>query len=382
MNINQSQPIKNKIKIIIVDDSAMFRTTIKTGLATMANIEIVGEAADAFEARDKIMELRPDVLVMDVVMPKMDGLTFLRQLMGQYPVPCVIMSGTASEKEALAAGAADFIKKPKGPAEYKTFHTLMGTKITLASQKKVSRFSAAAKTQADAPKVDGIMPVLSTTGATIPIGKVMPNIPSKDDISGLNLRAREGYIVALGASTGGTDALECVLKSFPDTMPPVLVVQHMPPVFTKLYSERMDKCCAITVKEAEDGDRLRQGLCIIGAGGLQMEVKKDARGYYIKCYPGEKVSGHCPSVDVLFSSVAETAGNKSIGALMTGMGADGAKGLLKMHSKGAYTIGQDKESCVVYGMPMEAYKLGACSEQQPLANIGKALCRHLTDGWR
>lgn len=382
ININQSQPIKNKIKIIIVDDSAMFRTTIKTGLAAMTNIEIVGEAADAFEARDKIMELRPDVLVMDVVMPKMDGLTFLRQLMGQYPVPCVIMSGTASEKEALAAGAADFIKKPKGPAEYKTFYTLMGTKISLASQKKVSRFGAAAKPQADAPKVDGIMPVLSTTGATIPVGKVMPNIPSKEDISGLNLRSREGYIVALGASTGGTDALECVLKSFPDTMPPVLVVQHMPPVFTKLYSERMDKCCAITVKEAEDGDRLRQGLCIIGAGGLQMELKKDARGYYIKCYPGEKVSGHCPSVDVLFSSVAETAGNKSIGALMTGMGADGAKGLLKMHSKGAYTIGQDKESCVVYGMPMEAYKLGACSEQQPLANIGKALCRHLTDGWR
>lgn len=382
MNMNQSQPIKNKIKIIIVDDSAMFRTTIKTGLATMTNIEIVGEAADAFEARDKIMELKPDVLVMDVVMPKMDGLTFLRQLMSQYPVPCVIMSGTASEKEALAAGAADFIKKPKGPAEYKTFHTLMGTKISLAAQKKVSRFGAAAKTQTEAPKVDGIMPVLSATGTTIPVGKVMPNIPTKDDISGLPIRAREGYIVALGASTGGTDALECVLKSFPDTMPPVVVVQHMPPVFTKLYSERMDKCCAITVKEAEDGDRLRQGLCIIGAGGLQMEVKKDARGYYIKCYAGEKVSGHCPSVDVLFSSVAEAAGNKSIGALMTGMGADGAKGLLKMHDKGAYTIGQDKETCIVYGMPMEAYKLGACSEQQPLANIGKALCRHLTDGWR
>ena len=377
---NVNQPPKLKIRVLIVDDSAMFRTTIKTGLATVTNIVIVGEASDAFEARDKIIELKPDVLVMDVVMPKMDGLTFLRQLMGQYPVPCIIMSGTAKEKEALAAGAADFIAKPKSPAEYRTFHSLMSTKITLAANKKVVKPLSALKPSEDA-RVDGVVPLTGLTGS-VPAGRVMPNIPTKDDIAGLPIRAREGYVVALGASTGGTDALECVLKSFPDTMPPVLVVQHMPPVFTKLYSERMNKCCTISVKEAEDGDRLRQGLCIIGAGGLQMELKKDARGYYIKCYAGEKVSGHCPSVDVLFSSVADVAGNKSIGALMTGMGADGAKGLLKMHDKGAYTIGQDKESCVVYGMPMEAYKLGACSEQQPLANIGKSLCRHLTDGWK
>lgn len=375
MNINQSPKIK--IRVLIVDDSAMFRTTVKTGLATVPNVEIVGEASDAFEARDKIIELKPDVLVMDVVMPKMDGLTFLRQLMGQYPVPCVIMSGTASEKEAIAAGAADFIVKPKSPSEYRTFHSLLSTKITLAAGKKAKKPLIASKTTEDS-RVDGVVPL----GGTIPVGKVMPNIPTKDDISGLTHRAREGYVVALGASTGGTDALECVLKSFPDTVPPILVVQHMPPVFTKLYSERMNKCCTISVKEAEDGDRLRQGLCIIGAGGLQMELKKDTRGYYIKCYKGEKVSGHCPSVDVLFSSVADAAGSKSIGALMTGMGADGAKGLLKMHNKGAYTIGQDKESCIVYGMPMEAYKLGACSEQQPLANIGKAICKHLTDGWK
>ena len=165
-------------------------------------------------------------------------------------------------------------------------------------------------------------------------------------------------------------------------MPPVLVVQHMPPVFTKMYSERLDKCCAVHVKEAQDGDRLKEGICLIAAGGYHMELKKDARGYFVKCYQGEKVSGHCPSVDVMFTSVAEVAGKKSIGAIMTGMGADGAQGLKKMHDKGAYTIGQDKETCVVYGMPMEAYKLGACSEQQPLANIGKTLCRRLTDGWK
>ncbi|MDE7303940.1 MAG: chemotaxis response regulator protein-glutamate methylesterase [Oscillospiraceae bacterium] len=367
-----------KVKVLIVDDSAMFRASVIKGLESTPNIVIAGEAADAFEARDKIRELKPDVLVMDVVMPKMDGLTFLKQLMEQYPVPCIIMSGTASEASALEAGAAGFLKKPRVPSEYKTFSTILGTKIILAAGKPVQK-TAASKT---APKtgVDGLVPVISSTGAKI--GKVMPNIPSRDDIAGLQQRTREGYIVALGASTGGTDALECIIKSFPDTMPPVLVVQHMPPVFTKMYSERLDKCCAVHVKEAQDGDRLTEGVCLIAAGGYHMELKKDVKGYFVKCYQGEKVSGHCPSVDVMFTSVADVAGKKAIGAIMTGMGADGAQGLKKMHDKGAYTIGQNKETCIVYGMPMEAYKLGACSEQQPLENIGKALCRHLTDGWK
>lgn len=367
-----------KVRVLIVDDSNMFRATVIKGLESTPNVVIAGEAADAFEARDKINELKPDVLVMDVVMPKMDGLTFLKQLMEQYPLPCIIMSGTASEASALEAGAAGFIKKPRNPSEYKTFSTILGTKIILAAGKPVQKAKASG-TAAKTAGVDGVVPV---QGAGAKIGKVMPNIPSKEDIAGLPLKTREGYVVALGASTGGTDALECIIKSFPDTMPPVLVVQHMPPVFTKMYSERLDRCCAVHVKEAQDGDRLTEGVCLIAAGGYHMELKKDVRGYFVKCYQGEKVSGHCPSVDVMFTSVAEVAGKKAIGALMTGMGADGAKGLKKMHDNGAYTIGQDKDSCVVYGMPMEAFKLGACSEQQPLANIGKALCRHLTEGWK
>lgn len=367
-----------KVKVLIVDDSNMFRATVIRGLESTPNVVIVGEAADAFEARDKINELKPDVLVMDVVMPKMDGLTFLKQLMEQYPLPCIIMSGTASEASALEAGAAGFITKPKNPSEYKTFSTILGTKIILAAGKPIPKVGAA-KSASKTTGVDGVVPVL---GAGAKVGKVIPNIPSKEDIAGLPRKTSEGYVVALGASTGGTDALECIIRSFPDTMPPVLVVQHMPPVFTKMYSERLDKCCAVHVKEAQDGDRLKEGVCLIAAGGYHMELKKDVRGYFVKCYQGEKVSGHCPSVDVMFTSVAEVAGKKSIGALMTGMGADGAQGLKKMHDKGAYTIGQDKETCVVYGMPMEAYKLGACSEQQPLANIGKTLCRRLTDGWK
>lgn len=366
-----------KVRVLIVDDSAMFRTSVVKGLESTPNIVIAGEAADAFEARDKIRELKPDVLVMDVVMPKMDGLTFLKQLMEQYPLPCILMSGTASEASALEAGAAGFLKKPRVPSEYKTFSTILGTKIILAAGKPVQK-PAALKTAAKTG-VDGVVPVMGSAGV---IGKVMPNIPSRDDIAGLPQRTREGYVVALGASTGGTDALECIIKSFPDTMPPVLVVQHMPPVFTKMYSERLDRCCAVHVKEAQDGDRLTEGVCLIAAGGYHMELKKDARGYFVKCYQGEKVSGHCPSVDVMFTSVADVAGKKAIGAIMTGMGADGAKGMKKMHDKGAYTIGQNKETCIVYGMPMEAYKLGACSEQQPLENIGKTLCRHLTDGWK
>ena len=367
---------KLKVRVLVVDDSALFRSTLVQALSSMANIEVVGEAADAFEARDKIDELKPDVLIMDVVMPKMDGLTFLRQLMEQYPLPCIMISGTASEESVLEAGAADFMKKPRSPAEFKTFSTILGTKIILAASRPIH---AASRPKASAAEVkdDGLVPL----GTNAKPSKVAPKLPISSEIAGLSRAANEGIIVALGASTGGTDALECVMRAFPATMPPVLVVQHMPPVFTKMYSERLDKCCAMTVKEAENGDRLKQGLCLIAAGGYHMELKKDAQGYYVKCYQGEKVSGHCPSVDVMFSSVADTAGKKAIGAILTGMGADGAKGMLKMHNKGAYTIGQDKESCIVYGMPMEAYKLGACSEQQSLADIGKTLCRRITEGW-
>ena len=370
-----------KVKILLVDDSVMLRASVKAGLIAHRNIEIVGEASDAFEARDKIIDLKPDVLVMDIVMPKMDGLTFLRQLMGQYPIPCIMISGSDSEKDAIAAGAAGFVKKPGTTEDKKSFIEELASKITSAyANKRPSTDAAIAKAAkaVEQVKIDGLIP---TGPAAAKHGRINPNMPTAADIARLSQRYQEGYVVALGASTGGTDALECVLKSFPTTIPPIVVVQHMPPVFTKLYSERMDKCCSIKVKEAADGDRLTQGMCVIGAGGYHLELKKDAKGYYVRCYAGEKVSGHCPSVDVLFTSTAETAGKKSICALMTGMGADGAKGMLKLKNSGGYTIGQDKESCIVYGMPMEAYKLGACREQQSLANIGVTICKRLNDGW-
>lgn len=363
-----------KVKVLIVDDSKLFCETLKTRFSENPRIDVVGMAEDAFEAKDKIGALAPDVLILDVQMPKMDGRVFLASLMKQSPMPCIIVtSSDITEREALECGAAGFMRKPRRPQDMTSFCTALSTKIFLA-----------AKGNYNAPKVktpDRVDGVLSSGGIPPAPCKVPPTLPKKEDIAAAAAKAREGYIIALGASTGGTDALECVIKSFDASMPPIIVVQHMPPVFTKMYAERLNKSCAVNVREAVDGDRLRQGDCIIGAGGSHLYLKKDKDGYYVKSAPGEKVSGHCPSVDVLFNSVAETAGNKAIAALLTGMGADGAKGMLKMHNKGAYTIGQDKESCVVYGMPMEAYKLGACAEQQPLKDIGAQICRRLALGW-
>lgn len=367
--------IKKK-KLIIVDDSRLFREALAQKLSESRSLEVVGTASDAFEARDKVSELKPDVMIIDVEMPKMNGFEFVRELMAQYPMPCIMVTsnGNFSEDDAKRAGAADFMLKPSRNSEFGTFASIIATKAIIAAgrpenyKKKIES------------KVDGLSAVPDQR--TNALKKAVPELPDKADIPMLDKRAAEGYVVALGASTGGTDALECVIKAFPDNMPPIVVVQHMPPVFTRMYAERLDKSCAVHVREAFDGDRVKQGDCIIGAGGFQLELKKDSKGYYVKCYEGEKVSGHCPSVDVLFGSVAETVGAKTAAALLTGMGADGAKGLLKIHQKGAYTIGQDKESCVVYGMPMEAYKLGACTEQLPLEKIGAALVHKLAAGWK
>lgn len=367
--MDKMQPTSSNIRIIISESSVGFRSSMVKYLSANTSIQVVAEASDLADTRKKVINLHPDVLVMDMVGLKTESVALVKELWEQHSVPCIAMIGSVGEIPNNIF-SSDFIKKPHQDSEMGTFCKMLGTKIILAAKIK--------KSAPYKKNPDSAMPIMASSAK---FGRVDPNFPTKEDIVGLDKRSRDGYVVALGASTGGTDALECVIRAFPETMPPVLVVQHMPPVFTKLYSERLDKICNVRVKEAENGDRLTQGLCLIAAGGFQMELKKDTKGYYVKCYQGEKVSGHCPSVNVMFSSVAETAGNKAIGALMTGMGADGATGLLKMHQKGAYTIGQDRESSVVYGMPMEAYKLGACSEQQSLENIGKTLCRRLTDGW-
>lgn len=346
---------RRKIKVLIVDDSLLFRETLARFLAEGEAVEVIGKAGNPYEARDMILSLRPDVLTIDVEMPKMNGIQFLRKLIPQYPIPCVVVSSAAMMAfEAMDAGAVDYVKKPvaKTYEDLKTFASELESKIVIASQSKVimrRRVPESAREHTD------------TSGMTCsPFNPV-----------------HSGKIVALGASTGGTDALQQVLAGFPEDMPPVVIVQHMPPVFTKMFAERLDKLSTIRVKEAENGDRLEEGLALLAPGDFQMAVEKDSRGYYVSVRAGEKVSGHCPSVDVLFYSVAHAAESNAIGAIMTGMGGDGANGLVAMRAKGAYTIGQDKDSCVVYGMPMVAFKLGGCTEQLPLDEISDGILRHL-----
>ena len=343
--------VKKKSRVLIVDDSILFRTTLSKRLEEDPFFEVIGTASDALEAMEKIKELQPDVVTLDVEMPKMSGIEFLKKLMPLYPTPVVVVSSAPiTTLNALDAGAVDFVKKPvvSSPNDLNQFIRELAVKLKIASVAKVGRKKVLASTPP--PKL-AVHPALTRT---------------IDDM-----------VIAIGASTGGTEAILSVVKDLPPTTPGIVVVQHMPPVFTRMYAERLNNVCRMAVKEAEHGDRVEAGKIIIAAGEFHLQLAKDTQGYYVKSQRGEKVSGHCPSVDVLFNSVAQTAAGRSVGIILTGMGADGAKGLLQMKKAGAYTIGQDKESCIVYGMPMVAYNIGAVKKQLPLHQIGDEILRHL-----
>jgi len=332
-----------KIRLLVVDDSILFREVLTRYIRQDPEIDVVGTAGDPYSARDMILKFEPDVMTLDIEMPRMDGVAFLRKLLPQYYLPVITVSSSTNMKQAaLDAGCIEFIQKPlaRTNAEMQSFAQ------TICRAVKNAYDLHGDHSKADEPDV--VHTSFSTTAKRF----------RKNDV-----------VLALGASTGGTEALEQVIKNLPADSPATVVVQHMPAGFTKLYSERLNKSCPMEVKEAEDGDRLRRGLVIIGAGEHHLRLCRDARGYYVSSKPGEKVSGHCPSVDVLFSSVADTAKANAIGVILTGMGRDGADGLLKMRQAGAFTIGQDKATCVVYGMPMEAYNLGAVQVQAPLYKI-------------
>jgi len=342
--------LEKKIKLLIVDDSILFRETLANFFLNDKLIEVVGKASDPYEARDKIIELRPDVLTLDVEMPKMNGIQFLKKLLPQYPVPTVIVSSAAIKAfEALDAGAVDYVKKPtiKGVDDMQVFAGELRRKVITASQAKVLQ-----KNQT-------------------PSTSIHSHVISETALSNADT------LIAMGASTGGTDALQVVLTAMPKKCPPIVIVQHMPPVFTKMFADRLNKICAIEIKEAVNGDRLKNGCALLAPGDFHMGICKDSHGYYVKIENGEKVSGHRPSVDYLFKTVAEIAGKHAIGVIMTGMGSDGADGLVMMRQRGAYTIGQDKESCVVYGMPMSAYMRGGCTIQAPLDKICSLICKQL-----
>ena len=333
-----------KIKVLVIDDSLIFRETVAKGIANDPGIEVVATAADVFIARDKILDLEPDVLTLDVEMPRMNGIEFLKRLMPQYPLPVVMVSAVSDHVfDALNAGAVDFVTKPdmKGQRSPDSFINELIIKIKIASMAKVAHLKK--------EYVGGQL-----TG-------------------GGGIRTKDTNI-AIGASTGGTEAIYEVIQALPRDMPGIVVVQHMPPVFTAMYAQRLNNSCRMEVKEAQSGDMIVPGRVLIAPGGdYHMRVNRKGNSYIVECIKGEKVNGHCPSVDVLFNSVAEKVGKNAVGVILTGMGYDGAKGLLNMKKAGAITIGQDEQSCVVYGMPKVAYDIGAVDKQVTLKNIPQVL---------
>lgn len=364
-----------RIKLLVVDDSILFREVLARYIRQDEQIEVVGTAGDAYIARDMILKHEPDVMTLDIEMPRMDGIAFLKKLLPQYYIPTIVISSREEMRgAAMDAGASEFFTKPltRTSGDMQKFADALCASIKRAHSK--GSLSKIAKGNSAKPDKLHIEQPVRPGAATMPLPQPTAHketVHHQPPVTAAVTRPirRTDIVVALGASTGGTEALEQVIRNFPSDMAPVIIVQHMPAGFTKLYSERLNRSCRVEVKEAEDGDRLRRGLVIIGAGEHHLKLCKDARGYYVSSKPGEKVSGHCPSVDVLFTSVSEVAKDNAIGAILTGMGRDGADGLLKMRNAGAFTVGQDKETCVVYGMPMEAYKIGAVQVQAPLHKI-------------
>lgn len=331
-----------KIRVLVVDDSRMFCEILVRAISSDPQIEVVGVAANPFEARDKILEVHPDVLTCDVEMPAMNGIEFIRRLLPQYFVPVVMVSAISDKVfEAMEAGAVDFVVKPdfRLPGSAETFGPDLIQKIK--------------------------------TARTV---KTMPRRPMKPSgqLTG-NLTHGTGALIAIGASTGGTEAIFEILSNLTPVVPGIVIVQHIPPVFSQMFAERLDKQTPLRVKEAQTGDYVEQGKAFVAPGDKQMRIKKVGTRYQIECFQGEKVNGHCPSVDVLFSSVAKEAGSNAAGVLLTGMGYDGAKGLLSMRRKGSRTVGQDEASSVVYGMPKAAYDIGAVEIQAPLGRIPQVL---------
>ncbi len=343
------------IRVLIVDDSAIVRQILTRELNSDPDIEVVGSAPDPFIARDKIVRLNPDVITLDIEMPRMDGLTFLRKLMKHHPMPVVVLSSLAPEGsenalQALSLGAVEVMSKPGGPYSVEEVVFQLKEKIKAAALADVARL--AARASEDQPE-DAALPPLPPLRTTV-------------------------KIVAIGASTGGTEAIRRIIRRFPAGGPPTLIVQHMPEMFTRSFASSLDNISQMDVREASDGDYLRPGLALLAPGNRHMVLRRSGARYYVRVKDGPMVHHQRPSVDVLFHSVARYAGPNAIGVILTGMGEDGAAGLRAMHDAGAVTIAQDRETCVVYGMPRAAVEQGAVDYQLPLDAIPEAIFRILS----
>ena len=337
--------ISVKTKVLIVDDSAIVRKILSKQLSQYRGIEVIGTAPDPYVARNKIISLQPNVLILDVEMPRMDGITFLRKLMKHHPMPVIIFSsltpaGGKTAMEALAAGAVEIMSKP-GPSY----------SVGDACDALVEKIKAA---------------------SIADIGKIIAESDTTS-VERLSMTETTNKIFAIGASTGGVQALSCILSAFPSNAPGTLIVQHMPARFTTSFAERLNKDCDLTVKEARDGDHVIPGRVLIAPGGFQMTLGRSGASYYVTINDGPDVCRQKPSAEVLFNSVAKYAGANAVGVILTGMGNDGAQGLLNMRRCGARTIAQDEASSIVFGMPKEAINCGAAEKIVPLSDIAKTM---------
>ncbi len=337
-----------RIRVLIVDDSALVRDILSKGLSSDPGIEVVGTAPDVYVARNLIVELRPDVLTLDIEMPRMDGIEFLRRLMPQYPIPVVVVSsltqrGKEITMQALEAGAIDFVPKPATDVARGLTDMMLElrTKIKISSNANVAHWK----------------------------NKRFESLDKHKSSTNKALAESTDKVIAIGASTGGTEAIKKVISELPPSTPGIVIVQHMPAGFTKTFSERLNETCLMQVKEADNGDRVVTGRILVAPGDYHMKIVRRGGHYIVELNQQDKVSGHRPSVDVLFQSVAQNVGANAYGVILTGMGADGAVGLKAMRDAGAKTIGQDEYSCVVYGMPKVAWEMGGVEKQIRLDRI-------------
>ena len=349
-----------KIKVFLVDDSALVRQVLTACLESHPNIQVIGQASDPLFALEKMQKDWPDVLVLDVEMPRMDGITFLRKIMAERPTPSIICStltedGAAITLDALAAGAVGVFTKAK-----------LGLKESLQqiSGDLIKQIELAARSHPHAMPRKPALKEAVEAPAEIAAAAARPLLTTTD------------RVVALGTSTGGTQALEVLLRQLPVDCPGIVIVQHMPEKFTEAFAKRLDSVCKIEVREAKHMDRVRPGLALVAPGGLHMQLKRSGAQYFVEVFDGPPVNRHKPSVDVLFRSVARHAGQNAIGVIMTGMGDDGARGLLAMREAGSRTVAQDEASCVVFGMPKEALRLGAAQSSEPLNSLPRVIVQY------
>jgi two-component system chemotaxis response regulator CheB len=349
--------LQRKIRVLVVDDSAIVRKILSETIAAESDMEVVGTAPDPFVARDKILALKPDVITLDIEMPRMDGLTFLKKIMQFHPMPVIIISSLAQSScsislEALAYGAVDVMAKPGGPYSIGELRETLPAKLRGAAQARIAGRSNAA--------IAGTKDTPVTAQAPVPVAASAFHPET---------------IVAIGASTGGTEAIHDVLIQLPAGIPAMVLTQHIPKLFSTAFAQRLNRVCAFEVKEAADGDELAPGRALLAPGDFHLVVRRHGRGYRVQLQDGPKVCYQRPAVDVMFASVAAAAKDNAVGVVLTGMGADGAQGLLGMKNAGASTIAQNEATCVVYGMPREAVRLGAADQVMPLGGIASAILK-------